>query len=431
MGNKAAIFLMIFVLLAGMLAGCGSNQSASGGNGNAGNQKKTRLVFWDKSEYVKDYNDIQKARVEEFAKQFNMDVEYVAHTPADVKTKLLAAIEGGNPPDLVLADDFVAKQFIVNDQLVDVAEIMNQFDIREDAKKYAYSVEGYYEIPYYMVPNVLYIRKDKLDEKNLPVPKTWEDVKNVARAINDPQNNFYGVGFQLGTGGDSEGRINNMIRSYGGTLVNKDGKVTINSPEALEALILDASFFKEKLAPDSAVTGDDAWNNSAYLAGTVGMVLNGSTIMAAMRKDKPELAEKTIVTPFPAGPKAQYSSGAGTAFIMFKKGNTEDAVKLISFLLDKSYYEEMIKKLNGLAVPAINGLEDTEFWQRPENKGWYEATKNIVPLGDPGPPDARASIVINEGYLSKGVQKIVLENADPQKVLDEIEANYKKVYEGK
>ncbi|MDB5085497.1 MAG: sugar transporter substrate-binding protein, partial [Bacilli bacterium] len=197
----------------------------------------------------------------------------------------------------------------------------------------------------------------------------------------------------------------------------------------LAALKFDASFFTEKLAPDSAITGDDAWNNSAYEAGTIGMTLNSSSIMAALRKDKPDLAQNTIVLPFPAGPKGQYSSGGGTAFFMFKNAkNTANAKKLIQYLLDKSYYPTMIEKLNGLAVPAVNGYENTDFWQKPENIGWYNATKNIVPLGDPGPPDARASTVISDGYLSKGVQSIVLNHVDPQKELDQIEQQYKQVY---
>ncbi len=435
MSKKAIALSVFFVLLAGIITGCssekdaGSGQNSNAGNGDASAQKKSKMIFWDKSEYVKDYNDMQKARVEQFAQENQVDVEYIAIPPGDLKTKLLAAIEAGNPPDLLVADDFVAKQFVGNDQLVEVSDILKKIDFREDAKKYAYALEGWYEVPYYHMPNVMYVRKDKLDEKNLAPPRTWEEVRNVARAINDPKNNFYGVGFQLGGGGDSEGRIGNEIRTWGGNLVNEKAEVTVNSPEALEAIRFDATFFTENLAPQSAITGDDAWNNNAYLAGTVGITLNSSSLMAAMRKDKPELAEKTMVLPFPAGPKAQFSSGAGTVFVMFKQAkNTELAKKFIDYSFEKDYYQQMIEKLNGLAVPAINGLENTEFWQRPENKGWYEATKNILPLGDPGPPDARASRVISENILSKGVQNIVINHMDPQKALDEIEKGYKKVY---
>ncbi|WP_052487300.1 ABC transporter substrate-binding protein [Gordoniibacillus kamchatkensis] len=393
---------------------------------------KTKLVFWDKSEYVKEYNELQKERVAQFSKEFNVDVEYVAIPPADLKTKLLAAIEAGNPPDLLLADDFVAKQFVGNKQLVEISDILKKYDFREDSKKYAYALEGWYEIPVYHNPNVMYVRKDKLEEKKLDPPKTWDDIKKVAQAINDPKNNFYGLGFQLGGGGDSEGRISDLIRTYGTDLVDKDGKVTVNTPEALEAIKMDASFFTEKLVPASAVTGDDSWNNTAYLAGTVGIVFNSSSIYAAMRNDKPDLLQKTLILPWPAGPKRQFGSGGGTVFVMFSKGkNLDNAKKYIDYFFNKDFYGKLIEKLNGLAVPVLNGYENTEFWQRPENKGWFEASKNIVPLGDPGPPDARASQVVSENVLSKAVQSIVVNKVDPQKALDAIEQGYKKVYEKK
>ncbi|TVY07569.1 ABC transporter substrate-binding protein [Paenibacillus cremeus] len=428
------------------VAGCSSSTATSGGGAAStpspksaepaksadSAPKKTKLIFWDKSEYVKEYNEAQKERVAQFSKEFNVDVEYVAIPPADLKTKLLAAVEAGNPPDLLLADDFVAKQFVANNQLVEISDILKKYDFREDSKKYAYALEGLYEIPVYHTPNVMYVRKDKLEEKKLDPPKTWDDVKKVAQAINDPKNNFYGLGFQLGGGGDSSGRIENLIRTYGTDLVDKNGKVTVNTPEALEAIKMDASFFTEKLTPPGAVTGDDSWNNTAYLNGQVGIVFNSSSIYAAMRSEKPDLLAKTLILPWPAGPKRQFGSGGGTVFVMFNKGkNIENAKKYIDYFYNKDFYGKLIEKLNGLAAPVLNGYENSEFWQKPENKGWFGASKNIVPLGDPGPPDARASQVVGEYILSKAVTSIVVNNVDPKKALEEIEKNYKRVYEKK
>lgn len=447
---KKAMALPVVFSLAFAAAGCGSTSNDAGTNkapasgttttqnadasksGDASSAKKTKLVFWDKSEYVKDYNDMQKERVAQFSKEFNVDVEYVAIPPADLKTKLLAAVEAGNPPDLLMADDFVAKQFVKNNQLVEISDILKKYDFREDSKKYAFAAEGWYEIPVYQNPNVMYVRKDKLDEKGLQPPKTWDDIKKVAQAINDPKNNFYGLGFQLGGGGDSTGRIENLIRTYGTDLVDKDGKVTVNTPEALEAIKMDASFFKENLVPPGAVTGDDSWNNTAYLNGQVGIVFNSSSIYAAMAKDKPDLLAKTLILPWPAGPKRQFGSGGGTVFVMFNKGkNLDNAKKYIDYFFNKDFYGKLIEKMNGLSVPVLNGYENTPYWQKPENKGWYDASRNVVPLGDPAPPDARASQVISENILSKAVQSIVVNNADPKKALEDIEKGYKKVYDKK
>jgi multiple sugar transport system substrate-binding protein len=393
--------------------------------------ERTKLVFWDKSEYVKTYNELNKARIEQFGKENNVDVEYIAIPPGDVKTKMLAAIEAGNPPDLLLADDFVAKQFIANDQLVEVSDILDAIEFREDSLVYAFATAGWYEVPAYHAPNVMYVRKDKLEEHKLQPPHTWEDVRNYARAVNDPKNNFYGVGFQAGTGADANGRIANLINTFGADLVDKDGKVVVNTPQALEGLKFEASFFQEGLTPPGAITGDDAWNNNAYLTGTVGIVFNSSSIQAAMRDGKPELLDKTLVLPWPAGPEKQLGSGGGTAFIMFKGGNTENAKKFIHYFFEPEYYQNLIEQMSGLSIPTVEGYQDTEFWSSEEMKGWYDSTKNIIPLGHPGPADARASQVVSENILAKAVQEIIINKMDPQKALDQIEKEYKRVYEGK
>jgi len=412
------------------------NQPATNDKGTAEpapkKEERTKLVFWDKSEYVKTYNTLNKARVEQFGKENNVDVEYVAIPPGDVKTKMLAAIEAGNPPDLLLADDFVAKQFIVNDQLVEVSDILDAIEFREDSLVYAEATAGWYEVPAYHAPNVMYVRKDKLEEFNLQPPKTWEDVRNFARAVTDPKSNFYGLGFQAGTGADANGRIANLINTHGADLVDKDGNVVVNNPKALEALKFEASFFEEGLVPPGAITGDDSWNNNAYLTGTVGIAFNASSIQAAMRDGKPELLENTLVLPWPAGPERQLGSGGGTAFVIFKEGgNVENAKKFIHYFFEPEYYQNLIEQMAGLSIPTVEGYEDTEFWSSEEMKGWFGSTKNIIPLGHPGPADARASQVVSENILAKAVQEIVINKMDPQKALDYIEKEYKRVYEGK
>jgi ABC-type glycerol-3-phosphate transport system substrate-binding protein len=96
-------------------------------------------------------------------------------------------------------------------------------------------------------------------------------------------------------GGDAEGMMRSLILGYGGVPVDKDNKITINSKETLEALKMAASFYRESLTPPAAVTWDDASNNIAYLAGTVGLIMNSGSVMTAMKKDKQDLMNNRVV----------------------------------------------------------------------------------------------------------------------------------------
>jgi multiple sugar transport system substrate-binding protein len=151
--------------------------------------------------------------------------------------------------------------------------------------------------------------------------------------------------------------------------------------------------------------------------------------MTAMKKDKPDLMNNTVVVPFPAGPKGRFIPGGGNVFAIFKNGkNTEAAKKFVAAFYDKAFYQPLIEKMNGMWQPTVKGFEDTEFWKKPENKGWLESSKNIIPNTYPADSDELSNKAFSEQLIVKAVQKIVVNNVDPQKALDELEADFKRVY---
>jgi multiple sugar transport system substrate-binding protein len=428
--KKGFLLALVFSMGVSLIACSSGETKKDSGPVNKPTAKRAKMVFWDKSEFVKDYNDMQKAKVEQFGKDNNIEVEYVIVSPNELKARLEAAIVAGNPPDLVAMDDFVAKQFVSHNKLVDVSDILNKVKFRDEAKKIAYSTAGLYEVPLYFNTNAMYVRKDKLEEKNLPLPKTWEDVLKVARAINDPINNFYGAGFPLGVSGglDAEGWLGNLIKSYGGVPVNEKGEVTINSTETLEALKFATTFYSENLTPPGSTNWDDSGNNNAYLAGTIGITFNSGSILAAMRKDKPDLVEKTIILPYPAGSKAQFGVSAENVYIMFKGNNVDAAKKYVESTFEKEYYQKLVESLRSFAQPVVEGYESTEFWQKAENKIWYDSTRNAIPLSNPAPLNETASRVLSEQLITKGIQKHVINKTDIKQALAEIEKEYNRVY---
>ena len=85
------------------------------------------------------------------------------------------------------------------------------------------------------------------------------------------------LGLPLGAsgGGDAESSLRTVILDFGGRLVDENGKVVVNSPETLAAMEYIASLYEEGAnCPPDPTTWDDSANNSAWMAGTVGMVCN-------------------------------------------------------------------------------------------------------------------------------------------------------------
>ncbi|GAK57992.1 hypothetical protein U27_04965 [Candidatus Vecturithrix granuli] len=392
-----------------------------------------KLVIWDKSEYVKVYNDRMKEFAENFTKQTGVEVEYVVIPPNDLKPKIYAAIEAKNPPDLIVTDDFVAKQFAGMDQLVDVSDIYEQVNFTEAAMNLAYVKNGNFVIPQAFLAPGMYVRKDKWDAHNLKYPDTWAEVKETARIVNDPKNGFHALGFPMGAsgGGDAEGMMRCVVLGFGGVPVDREDNITVNSPETLEALKFVASLYQEGLTPPSAITWDDMGNNTAYLSETVGLIMNSGSVYSTMKNEgRDELLKNTVILPFPAGPAGRFISGGGNVFVIFKNGkNTQAAKQFVIEFFKKDFYEDLIIQIGGMWQPTVEGMSDNDFWKQGDNKGWLASSLSIVPNTHPAQPDDKSTRAFSEQLLVKAVQKIVLQNMDPQQALDECEADFKRIYE--
>jgi multiple sugar transport system substrate-binding protein len=441
-----AVAAMVSLIASGCSSNNGANtngdQSKPAANTGTGTQQKTespkekgKLVYWDKAEYVAAYNDDMKAYVEKWGKDNNIDVSYVIVSPNDLKTKLMAAIEAKNPPDLIVGDDFLLKQFIAMNALAPLDDVIKGADLVPGAKNYTVTDGKYFLAPEAFLMGGAYLRKDVWEKHNLPIPKTWDELYQQAKVINDPKNGFYATGLPLGAsgGGDAEGMLRDLILAFGGSIVDKDNNIIVNSPETLAALKFTAQFWQQGLTPTSSTTWDDTGNNNAYLAGTVGFVINSGSIFAAAQKDKPDLAKNTVLIPKLAGPKGKVILGGGNAFAILAGGKGTDSAKkfLSAFYGDKPHYTQLVAKLGGTWQPVLNGAQDDPFWKDPNNKpaGWLDQINNVVGAGNyPGPEDALGAQSKSMQLVTKAEQRIVVEKMDPQKSLDQLEKDLKQLY---
>ena len=395
-----------------------------------GSAESDKLIIWDKSEYVGAYNELAKARFEEFCAENGIEGEYVIVPPNDLRQRLYAAIEGGNPPDIVVTDDFSAKQYAGMGQLADVGDIKTSLPFIQAGLDISLCENGDYVVPLAILAPGLYLRADKWAEAGLDYPATWEELREDARIINDPENDFYALGYPMGTsgGGDAEGMCRAVILAFGGVPVDAEGNVTVNSPETLEALKYIASLYEEGLCPPSAITWDDMGNNTAYLAGSVGIVQNSGSLYSQIKEENPELYANTVILPWMEGPAGLYTPTGGNCFIVFEKGGSVDmAKKYITEFFDMDFYKNLVISMGGMWQPVIEGAADDPFWEEPENAGWLANSLGGVPNTYPAPVNDSTNRAFTEQLCVRAVQKIVLQDMDPQQALDELEADFIRV----
>ena len=447
--TKIVSLVLGFGLAASMVTGCSvkssenvvttaapttaeAETSASAESGDSAVEQK-KMVFWDKSEYVEGYNTMMKAKADEFASGNHVDVDYVVIPAADMKQKLMAAIEAGNAPDLIVGDDTLVGQFVSMQQIAECSDIFEAVDFTENSKILGTFNGKPYLVPLAFTAPGMYLRMDQWEKTGMDIPTTWEELKEGAKLMNDPANGFYGLGFAMGAsgGGDAEGFCRTIILDWGGIPADENGKVTVNSPETLEALKFIASLYEEGLIPPDAITGDDSWNNNAYLAGTVGVITNSGSVVSSMKEEKPELLANTQIIAYPAGPAREaFTLGGANVFGIFETGKNTDVAKdfVKYYFEDLDNYNAMIEAMGAMWQPVVNGVDDTDFWKDPVNAGWLANSKNTYKTYYPAPSDERATVSFTNQLCVKAVQEIVVNRADPQEALDHLEAEFNKIY---
>ncbi|MBQ7774352.1 MAG: extracellular solute-binding protein [Lachnospiraceae bacterium] len=165
---------------------------------------------------------------------------------------LMNAVMAGRGPDVVLT---IGADQPVNYALRNAAEDITQFEGWEEVlSNYTpssyeqYSLDGaIYAVPETQTFNVMFYRKDVLQELELEVPQTWEDLIEMLPTI---QGNNMSIGIPSAAGSSSNTAASTSIASnasdlsmyfsllfqYGGDLYNENGtKTTVNEEAGVEA----------------------------------------------------------------------------------------------------------------------------------------------------------------------------------------------------
>src|SRR6267378_2425581 len=268
-------------------------------------------------------------RFNQSQKDFAVQIEYVPQ--AQARQKLISAITGGSPPDLCQVWDNWVGQF-------------NGMGAVEDLTARAKSWKHYADV----------------------APTAWQTV-----TINNQ--NGYGM-----RGGGTWALLYPSEFAYAnGAEVLKDGKVTINSKEAVDALAwyLDLAL-KHKVTPPSAATDGFVEIVETFGRGVTSMYQHNSGSSGQQKKNVG--ADKFATLPLPIGPANKRASFWFSETLTMFKGakNKEGAWQFMTFMLE----DEPSLKYNstlGLLPARKSILEQPEFAKDPSLAGFV----NSFPIG--------------------------------------------------
>ena len=165
-------------------------------------------------------------------------------------------------------------------------------------------------LPWFTDAGLLYYRPDLLEQYGADVPQTWQALNDTARRIQNAEREagnerMHGFVFQ---GRAYEGLTTNALEwvaSYGGgTFVDAEGQVTVNNPQAVEALALAASWVGD-ISPEGVRNYMEEQARGVFQAGNAVFMRNWPYVWSLGQADGTPIQNKFSVAPLPSGPEGQ------------------------------------------------------------------------------------------------------------------------------
>ena len=325
----------------------------------------------------------------------DIEIELTSVGWAEAHTKFMAAVAGGNPPDIAIESygwPITYSQMGILQPLDDVIEAIGEENILPQDLRLNYYGGHYWGVPLYGTPSVLYYRKDIFDEKGLSPPTTWDELIETAKAVHDPENDLYGF---LVTGGAQE-LTNVMIWDFlsnnGATIFNQnrpatEDDVTFNSAETIE------TFEYLKRLHEFSPPGSEMWGNSEYAqmfhTGRVAMSFDVMFGHARILTTAPEMKDKVGVAELPTGPSLGDRQGSflynTVGLMVFKDAQEPEAAKeFLKFLMmnDEVYVEWLL--VYPFAMWPVTYSSQDKFFAAPALKEFPDHVKlglDVLPKG--------------------------------------------------
>ena len=314
-----------------------------------------------------------KARAEEWAAKTGNHIEYLSLPPsANDVLQLFSQDWAARSDDVDIYQIDVCWPGIAAPHAVDLkkyfsAEDMSQFFPRIVENN---TVDGrLIGVPFFTDAGLLYYRTDLLEKYGLKEPpKTWDELTRMAKQIQDGERaagkpDFWGFVWQ---GSAYEGltcdAIEWIFSSGGGTMVDPNGKVTINNPNAVKALQM-AKSWVGAISPAGVTTYKEEESRNVWQSGNAAFMRNWPYCYALGSSKESPIAGKFAVTVLPQGngDAGKHAATLGGWQLMVSKysKNQDVAADLVRYLTSSEIQKRDAIELTRLPTrPALYADHD-------------------------------------------------------------------------
>ncbi len=271
--RKILVIVMLMLFSASITFASGQQDAVS--------EKPEKLIVWcnDVHRSVTDGTARGAADLtKEFEKEFGVEVEWVPIAWAQMleKIQLELNVAKGEPHVVFGILDWATPAFLGN--FADLSPYLNKNPIEhmEDFPQggiNAFTYEGGLRlVPYRSNIQLLHYNNELFSSFAVDVPKTMEELGEAAKKIShkrDDGADVYGLAF---IGNQT---LFEIIRAFGGDVLDESGKYVLDSPETREAVLFMKDLYDSGAIPPNFDNLSAANNRQLYYNGLLGMMFQG------------------------------------------------------------------------------------------------------------------------------------------------------------
>lgn len=365
---KKVLAVAMAAMMTLSVAACGS-KSSDEGKSKSGDSKDAKLTvaIWDSNQEAG-----LKEIMNDFTEETGVEVDIQVTPWSDYWTMLEAATQGGDMPDVFwMHSDQISTYAAYDDILLNLSDKIEKSD-KIDLENYPENLVSIYQnedgdqlaVPKDIDTCAVWYNKKMFNEAGIAYPTadwTWEDFREIAKKLTNPEKNQYGTALKPATYQES---WYSTIYAYGGEVISEDKtKSGFDNPKTIEAMQLIENIIKDGSMPEYSVVAE---NNTEELmmAGTVAMTFQGSWMIPDLASSE-YIKENCDIAPLPKGPNGTKSISNGLGWAASAQGeHTEEAWKLIEYLGSKEAQQKQAEL--GVTMAAYKGVSDAWKESHPE-----------------------------------------------------------------
>lgn len=342
-----------------------------------------RVLRW--SRFVQGDEDLWMANTAKFTEATGVPVRVDNESWEDVRPKAAVAANIGDGPDIIVGWFDDPHQY--PDKLVDLTDLAEYLGGKYGgwypvAERYGKKDGRWIGLPLGAAGAAIVYRQSMLEDAGFEdLPNDTDGFLAACKALAAKGTN---PGMALGHAvGDGNGWLHTMLWSHGGSMVNENNEVVLNSPETLAAV----EYVKELYS--TFIPGTLSWldphNNKAFLSGQIGLTNNGISIYyAAKKSDDPALqaiAKDIQHRNFPIGPVGRSTElHLFTQAMLFGHSKYPNAAKeYLRFMWEEEQYIPWQQAAIGYITQPLAAYEKNPVWtEDPKHTPYRDVVKNML-----------------------------------------------------